>query len=232
MQAWAAVSATMNAKFLLYLFCKLGIFSVARAYRTLSPGIKTTFRNFKHATHDDHRKFSLVLFDKLVFYLCSREKMPTAFFRMSRYGTDPFEFTFQTTIFFFELSLMPFAWKGVFPMLRPFLAPSMTGSIRDTQLAGNLRDRLSAGLTQSDCFLFEFAWVGFLNLCHRDPLSGLIKYLSALGTLSNRGKFTSSHPRSYTISVKKIKSHTPRTLLRAQNASQTLQVSSSFIESV
>src|SRR6266702_721555 len=65
------------------------------------------------------------------------------------------------------------------------MAESEMGSI-----AGNLRDRLSAGLDQPDCFLFEFACVGFLNLCHSDPLPGLIKYISALGTLSNRGKFS------------------------------------------
>jgi len=65
------------------------------------------------------------------------------------------------------------------------MAESEMGSI-----AGNLRDRLSAGLDQPDCFFFEFACVGFLNLCHSDPLPGLIKYISALGTLSNRGKFS------------------------------------------
>jgi hypothetical protein len=35
-------------------------------------------------THDDNGKFMLVLFNKLIFHLESREKMLTTFFRMSR----------------------------------------------------------------------------------------------------------------------------------------------------
>ena len=35
----------------------------------------------KRSTHDDNGKFLLVLFDKLIFHLDSREKMPTTFLR-------------------------------------------------------------------------------------------------------------------------------------------------------
>ena len=84
MQAWAAVSATMSVEFLSNLFCELGIFSLALTGRTLAPCVKATFRDIKYSAHDDNGKFLLVLFDKLVFHLDSREKMPTAFFRISR----------------------------------------------------------------------------------------------------------------------------------------------------
>ena len=84
MQARAAVSATMSVELLSNLFCELGIFSLALTGGTLSPGVKATFRDTKHSAHDDNREFLLVLFDKLLFHLDSREKMPTTFFNISR----------------------------------------------------------------------------------------------------------------------------------------------------
>ncbi len=44
-------------------------------------------------------------------------------------------------------------------MLGQFLAPAVNRGVRNTQLAGHLRDGLAAGLGQSDCFLFEFSRV-------------------------------------------------------------------------
>jgi len=84
MQAWAALSATMRVKLLSNLFYELGNFSFALTGRTLSPGVKATFRDTQHSAHDDNREFLLVLFDKLLFHLESREKMPTTFFNISR----------------------------------------------------------------------------------------------------------------------------------------------------
>jgi hypothetical protein len=84
MQAWAAVSATMSVKLLSNLCCELGIFSFALTGRTLSPGVKATFRDTEHSVHDDNREFLLVLCDKLLFHVDSREKMPTTFFTISR----------------------------------------------------------------------------------------------------------------------------------------------------
>jgi len=66
------------------LLRQLSIFSVAPTDRTLAPGIKATFRDFQDMAHDDDRKFVLVLFDKLIFHLESREKMLTTFFKISR----------------------------------------------------------------------------------------------------------------------------------------------------
>ncbi len=78
MQAWAAVSALMNAKSLLKLFGELGIFSLASTDRTLAPGIQAAFRDSEHSAHDDNGKFLLVLFNTLIFHLDSREKMARA----------------------------------------------------------------------------------------------------------------------------------------------------------
>jgi len=84
MQAWAAVAALMSTNFLSNLFCELGIFSLMLTDRTLSPSIKATFRDSEHLAYDHDREFLLVLFDKLIFHLDSREKMLIAFFNMSR----------------------------------------------------------------------------------------------------------------------------------------------------
>ncbi len=81
MQARAAVSALMSAKFLSNFFCELGIFSLALTDRTLAPGVKATFRDTEHAAHDDNGKFLLMLVNKLIVHLDSREKMPTAFMK-------------------------------------------------------------------------------------------------------------------------------------------------------
>ncbi len=79
MQAWAAVSALMSAKFLSNLFYELGIFSLVLTSRTLAPSVKATFRDIEHSVPDDKGEFLLVLLNKLTFHLDSREKMTTAF---------------------------------------------------------------------------------------------------------------------------------------------------------
>ena len=81
MQARAAVSAMMRVKLLSHLLRELGIFSFALSGGTLSPGREATFRDLKHSAHDDTGAFLLVLFDKLIVHLDSREKMPTTFLR-------------------------------------------------------------------------------------------------------------------------------------------------------
>src|SRR5258708_40330218 len=64
----------------------------------------------------------------------------------------------------------------------------MDRGIGDTQLSGYLCDRLATGLRQLHRLLFEFSRIDFLNLCHADPSPNLLEYISALGTLPNRGK--------------------------------------------
>lgn len=51
-----------------------------------------------------------------------------------------------------------------------------------------LSDRLATGLRQLHRLFFEFSRRDFLNLCQADPFPDLLEYISALGTLPNRGK--------------------------------------------
>jgi hypothetical protein len=84
LDARTPISASVPDKDLPNLLCELSIFSLALAGRALTPGIKAAFRDSKHVTHDHDRKFVLLLFDKLIFHLESREKMLTTFFKISR----------------------------------------------------------------------------------------------------------------------------------------------------
>src|SRR6266567_4124662 len=58
--------------------------SFALTGRALAPGIQATFRDSENLAHDHDSKFALVLFDKLIFHLDSREKMLRTFFSISR----------------------------------------------------------------------------------------------------------------------------------------------------
>jgi hypothetical protein len=79
MDAWTPISALVGNKDLPNLLREESIFSLALAGRTLAPGIKAAFRDSKHVAHPHNGKFVLVLFDKPIFHLDSREKMLTAF---------------------------------------------------------------------------------------------------------------------------------------------------------
>ena len=80
----ASISALVCEKHLPDCLRQLSIFSGALAGRALAPGIKATFRDSKDIAHDHDGKCVLVLFNKLLFHLESREKMLTTFFRISR----------------------------------------------------------------------------------------------------------------------------------------------------
>ncbi len=84
LNTWTPVSLLMVLKDLSNMGGELSIFSPALTGRALAPGVKAAFRDFQDLTHDDDGKFLLVLFNKLVLHLDSREKMLTTFFRMSR----------------------------------------------------------------------------------------------------------------------------------------------------
>jgi hypothetical protein len=129
MQAWAAVSAMMSLKLLSNLLCELGIFSFALTGGTLSPGVKATFRDIKHSAHDDNGEFLLVLFDKLLFHLDSREKMPTTFFKISRSCWTLSSSRGIAAVFLLSWRLVSAAWKGFFAVLSQFLAPLVNGGI-------------------------------------------------------------------------------------------------------
>jgi hypothetical protein len=79
LDAWAPISASVCDKDLPDLLHELSIFLVVPAGRTLAPGIQSTFGKIKNLAHDHHGKCGLVLFNKPVFHLLSREKMLTTF---------------------------------------------------------------------------------------------------------------------------------------------------------
>src|SRR5512133_4321334 len=83
-QARTSISAMMSTKPLPDLFGEQSIFSLALAGRALAPRIIATFRDRKHSAHDHNGKFLLVLFNKLILHLDSREKMLRTFLRISR----------------------------------------------------------------------------------------------------------------------------------------------------
>ena len=84
MDARTAISASMGDKDLSNLASSLSIFSFVLTGRTLAPGVKAAFRDSEHVAHHHDGKFVLVLFNKLLFHLESREKMLTTFFKISR----------------------------------------------------------------------------------------------------------------------------------------------------
>lgn len=79
MDARTAISALMARKYLSNLFGKPSIFSLALTGRALAPGVKATFRDSKYVTHEHDGKFALVVVNKLLVHLESREKLLTTF---------------------------------------------------------------------------------------------------------------------------------------------------------
>jgi len=73
----------MQGKRLSNLLNDLSIFSLVLA------GVKAAFRDSKNTAHHHDGKFLLMLFNKLIFYLLSREKMLTASDRMSLFLDTP-----------------------------------------------------------------------------------------------------------------------------------------------
>ncbi len=84
MNAWAPIPLSMRTKDLSNVGGQLSIFSTAPTGGARAPGIKAAFRNFQDSAHHHNGKLLLVLFNKLIFHLDSREKMLTTFFSISR----------------------------------------------------------------------------------------------------------------------------------------------------
>ena len=80
----AAVELTMLMENLLDTSCEPGIFSAMLGGFPIFPAIIATLRNLKRLTEERNRVLLLVLCNKLKFYSWLREKMPIAFFSMSR----------------------------------------------------------------------------------------------------------------------------------------------------
>src|SRR6266567_3339520 len=84
MDTWTSIPALMIVKHLSNLLRDLSIFSLALTGGTLTPSIKTAFRDFEHLAHHRYREFMLLLLYELISHLLSREKMLIAFFSISR----------------------------------------------------------------------------------------------------------------------------------------------------
>ncbi len=85
------ISALVLFKHLPNLLSEESIFSFALTGRALAPSIQATFRDSENLAHDHDRNFLLVLFDKLLFHLDSREKMLRTFLGKSPRHTAKWE---------------------------------------------------------------------------------------------------------------------------------------------
>ena len=83
-KARTPLSARVRGKPLSNRFRKLSIFSLVSTGGTLAPGVEAAFRDIKNLAHHHNGKFLLVLCNKLILHVDSREKMITPFFTISR----------------------------------------------------------------------------------------------------------------------------------------------------
>jgi hypothetical protein len=146
------------------------IFSFAPAGWALAPCIIATFRDSEYPAHGHNGKLLLLLFDKLLFHLDSREKMLTTFLRISRSWCTRSSSRYAPTIFFLQGRLVSTPWKCSWAVLSQFFTPLMDRGVGDAQLTGYVRNRLPARLGQPHCFFFELSRRDFLTLCHQCSL--------------------------------------------------------------
>src|SRR6266480_110043 len=84
MHTWATIHAAIGLESRLHFLGKLGIFSAMLTGRSLTPSIVPTDRNLQYTTHGYHGILVPMLRHELIFQCWPREKMPMAFFNMSR----------------------------------------------------------------------------------------------------------------------------------------------------
>jgi hypothetical protein len=88
MDTWAPTCTPIDASIALEsdtdFVCKLGIFSTVLAGFAFAPGVVATYGNLKSTTHGGDWIVPLVLSHALELHSWAREKMPMAFFRISR----------------------------------------------------------------------------------------------------------------------------------------------------
>jgi hypothetical protein len=84
MNTRAAIHAAIGLESRLHFLGKLGIFSAVLTGSTFAPSIVSTDRNLQHTTHGRNRILVPMRSHELVFHCWPREKMPMAFFSMSR----------------------------------------------------------------------------------------------------------------------------------------------------
>src|ERR1700736_5624400 len=84
MDAWASIDAAMRMENAMNLFGQFAIFSLVGTGFTLKRVIVATDGNQKHTAHATYRIELGMFFDEGIAQLWAREKMASAFFRMSR----------------------------------------------------------------------------------------------------------------------------------------------------
>ena len=84
MYPWAPIHPTIGLENDLHLVSEFGIFPAVLARRALAPGIVPADRHIEHSAHQRDGILVPVFPNELVSHALSREKMPTAFFRISR----------------------------------------------------------------------------------------------------------------------------------------------------
>jgi hypothetical protein len=95
-----------------------------------------------------------------------REKMPSAFFRMSRSWRRISTSRAETPDFLFLSRLMTAAGKGLLTLLSEELTPMVKRTVGNPQIAGNLGQRFGAGFHQLNRFQFELFRKRSLGLLH------------------------------------------------------------------
>ena len=84
MKTRASIHLAIGLKGSLNFIGNLGIFSAMLTWKTFAPSVIATYRNFEYPTHTRESILILMIGNESVPYCWPREKMPTAFFRISR----------------------------------------------------------------------------------------------------------------------------------------------------
>src|SRR5579875_999868 len=109
-----------------------------------------------------------MLGNELIAHCGPREKMPSAFFKISRSCLTTSSSRLRRRTSSRLCRLMSTAWQGFGAMLCQLFAPLVDRGVRNAQLACDLRDWLAARLRPSHRFALQLDRIGLLLLCH-DP---------------------------------------------------------------
>lgn len=84
MHPWTAIDPSVGLESGLDSFGQVGIFSTMSAGHPLAPGVVPTHRHLQHSAHRRNGILMPMLCNELVAHCGPREKMPSAFFKISR----------------------------------------------------------------------------------------------------------------------------------------------------
>ena len=166
MNARTAIDLAMRKVDLLDVGAQTGIFSAMLARFSAVPGIIATLGDLERLAEHRDRVVVVVLGNERKAQSWLREKMPSAFFRMSRSWRRISTSRAETPDFLFLSSLMTAAGKGLLTMLSEELTPMVKCTVGNPQIAGNLGQRFVAGFHQLNRFQFELFRKRSLCLLH------------------------------------------------------------------